>query len=141
MLGFRLRLFVVAAPLLLGSNGEALAQTECDAVLKPTLLKTSITSSNHDQASFSFACSHDFEELNDTYGGSASGQYLAIGGSGAYNQSNFKQFQHDKCSQASASEHQSNFQYNTLRDAFLHGRRAWRTLAVSTAGQSLRTKT
>jgi hypothetical protein len=113
---------------------DASAQTECDSVLKTALKTSSVKSSAHDQASFSFACSHDFEEFNDTYGGSASGQYLAISGSGDYNQTNYKKFQHDKCSQAAASDHQTNFEYNTLQDASAGVVTAWQACMANLAG-------
>ena len=97
--------------------GPALAESDCDSVLKPTLTSEKISSLAHDQATFSYACTHDFEEFNNTYGGSASGKFLDIGGSGAYSQANYKKLQHDKCNQATSSEHKTNYEYNLLVDA------------------------
>lgn len=95
----------------------AFAESDCDAVLKPTLTSEKISSLAHDQATFSYACTHDFEEFNNTYGGSASGKFLDIGGSGSYNQGNYKKLKHDKCGEASSAEHKANYEYNLLVDA------------------------
>jgi len=115
-----LRLAGLLSILLFGIVHESHAQTECDPVLTKDLQINNTTSSKRQQASFNYACSHDFQEFNDTYGGSASGKYAGIAGSGAYN-GNYKKFQSDHCAGATSSDHQSGFQYYTLRDASAGG--------------------
>jgi hypothetical protein len=105
--------------------GHALAETECDYALKTDLQRTDVISSDRTQATHNFACSHSFQEFNDTYDGSAAFHYGAIGGSGAYNQGNYKKFQDDHCKEASAYEHANGFQYYALRDANPDALREW----------------
>ena len=112
-----LRTVGLALAISLGGLGGATAQTEWNSMLKTELRTSTVKSSIRDQATRSFVCSHDFQEFNDTYGGNAAFQYGAIGGSGAYNQGNCKNFQQDRCSDAAASDHQSGFEYYTLLDA------------------------
>jgi len=130
----RLRTVGLALAISLGGLGGATAQTECDSVLKTELRKIGVKSNTRDQASRNFACSHDFQEFNDTYGGSASFTYGAIGGSGAYNQGNYKNFQQDRCSDATASDHQSGFEYYTLVDAGAGARTDWQKCMANLAG-------
>jgi hypothetical protein len=63
------------------------------------------------QASRNYACSHDFQEFNDTYGGNAKGQWGLIGGAGDYNQANYKKYTQENCSDATASDHETGFHY------------------------------
>jgi hypothetical protein len=124
----------LACTLLLASVAHTNAESECDAVLKKEQVRTDIRSSNRTQATRNFICSHDFEEFKDSYGGSASGQYYLIGGSGEYNQGNYKEFQHDRCSDATNSEHESGFQYYTLRDASAGAISSWQQCMATLGG-------
>ncbi|MER9937135.1 hypothetical protein [Mesorhizobium sp. M0088] len=124
----------LAALLLIGTATTVTAQSECDAVLKSELQTTNVQSSERAQAARNYACSHTFDEFNDSYGGNASGAYGAISGSGAYNQTNYKHFQQDHCQDASTSEHESGFQFNTLRDASSGVVEAWQECMRNRAG-------
>jgi len=124
----------LACALLSGAGTQLIAATECDAVLKKDLRVVQAKSSSRDQATRNFMCSHDFNEFNDTYGGSASGHYGAAGGSGEYNQGNYKKFQIDHCSDAEASEHQNGFEYYALMDASAANAHDWKECMANLAG-------
>ncbi|MBY5357254.1 hypothetical protein HFO94_27635 [Rhizobium leguminosarum] len=119
-------LSVIISLCLLGSSAQANAPSECDAVLKTELQRTDVNTSTRLQATRNYVCSHSFNEFNDSYGGNAAGAYGAISGSAAYNQTNYKKFQQDSCSDASSIDFQSGFAFTVLRDASPGAIDAWK---------------
>jgi len=114
--------------------GVAPAQTECEAVLKRELQVADVQTSARAQASRNFACSHDFQEFNDTYGGKAKGQYGLIGGGIGYDQGNYKKYQQEHCSDATAADHETGFHYYALRDASAGVVSAWQQCMANLEG-------
>jgi hypothetical protein len=114
--------------------GVAAAQNECDAVLKRELQVADLRTSDRAQATRNFACSHDFQEFNDTYGGKARGQYGLITGGIGYDQGNYKQYQQEHCSDATAADHASGFHYYVQRDASAGVVSAWQECMANLEG-------
>ena len=86
------------------------------------------------QAARNFACSHDYEEFNDTYGASASFAYGAISESGSYDQGNYKKFQNDYCKDSSKLDYQKGFEYYSRIDAGAGARGEWLQCMLNLAG-------
>jgi hypothetical protein len=92
MKAYHLRVVALAPILASGLLADANSQS-CDSVLRVELQRTDVQTAARSRANRYFACSHDFQEFNNTYGGNAKAQYYAFGGEGAYNQSNYQRFQ------------------------------------------------
>jgi len=118
----------------LASPSVARAQSECDSVLKPIYESLDVFSSTRQQSAHSYACSHTFQEFNNTYGVSASAQYFAIGGTGSYNQGNYQRLQSDSCNDADSEAHQADFRFHLLRDATPGAVQAWQTCMANLRG-------
>lgn len=106
--------FLVYLVSILGTSQVALGQ---DCPLPEPDILIDKRGSEHRSAMRDFACSSSYEEHKNAYGGSAEANYKMFGGSGSYNQENYRIWKQSSCSSGSSDDFGSSYAYR-MRNIF-----------------------